>query len=475
MSSVLGKRFSMLGMVAIAATLAGCAMDQTPTSPLRTPGAAHRALDPAPVVTNTNNDGPGSLRAAIASAAQDATVTFADAIAGQTITLTTGELVIGAIFDGGVLLGGRRITIVGSATKGITIDGNNTSRVFNVSTAASKLTLINATITHGHAVGENGGGIHVEGALDLRNSTMTGNTATGLAGFVTGYGGAIAIAGLSPAVTTITNSTITGNSADVAGSAVASFSDAPLNLVNSTISENTFEVVAYVEIAHLTLTNSIISSGGAGTGGAVNCGPRSTVVGTGMNIIGQFNTCLAAGPAVIIGSANLSPLADNGGPTKTMMPLLTSLALDGAPSCSAAEDQRHVARPLGAACDIGAVEFDQYIKTTLTTDATVTVNPTTGVAVVTGTFSCTGPQRVEVLVSLSEPVKGGRVNTTVTASGVTIVDCVLKKLWSIALKPVSGAFSVGDGKVTAGTVDLPRNVLGSSVLEAPVKMFWGHK
>jgi hypothetical protein len=475
MSSVLGKRFSMLGMVVTAAMLAGCAMDQVPTSPLRTPGAAHRVLDPAPVVTNTNDAGPGSLRDAIENAAQGATVTFADAIAGQTITLTSGELLIGIVSLGGGNIDQRTITIVGPATKGITIDGNGTSRVFDIGFVPAKLTLVNATVTHGRAVGGNGGGILVQGSLDLRNSTMTENSATKVAGIESGLGGAIFIHSLSSAVT-ITNSTVTGNTAGSTGSAIAAFSASPLVLINSTISEDASNIATYVLLAHLTLTNSILTSSGSGLEGPLYCAPASTVVTSGMNIIGGSSTCLAAGPNVTIGSPNLGLLADNGGPTKTMAPIFPSAAIDGAPSCSVTEDQRHVARPLGGACDIGAVEFDRFITSTLKTDASVVVNPTTGVAVVTGMFTCSADGgAVTLKVSLHQPTKVGRVNTSVDATGTTSVVCHGTTPWSIALQPATGAFGVGMGTVDAQTINLQPGIRGSSTLGAPVKLFWGHK
>jgi hypothetical protein len=53
----------------------------------------------------------------------------------------------------------------------------------------------------------------------------------------------------------------------------------------------------------------------------------------------------------------LGGLADNGGPTDTRLPADTSPALDAAVGCASSMiDQRGVARPIGSACDIGAVE-----------------------------------------------------------------------------------------------------------------------
>jgi hypothetical protein len=54
----------------------------------------------------------------------------------------------------------------------------------------------------------------------------------------------------------------------------------------------------------------------------------------------------------------LLPLADNGGPTRTRLPHFTSPALDAMSTCVPTADQRGVARPQGAGCDIGAVELE---------------------------------------------------------------------------------------------------------------------
>ena len=65
----------------------------------------------------------------------------------------------------------------------------------------------------------------------------------------------------------------------------------------------------------------------------------------------------------VVANAELAPLANNGGPTATRMPLVGSPVLDAVTTgwpglCDAtiAADQPGVARPQGGACDIGAVE-----------------------------------------------------------------------------------------------------------------------
>ena len=62
---------------------------------------------------------------------------------------------------------------------------------------------------------------------------------------------------------------------------------------------------------------------------------------------------------LVVNHVRLSPLQDNAGPTETHDLLPGSPAIDaGSVDCPPpATDQRGVARPQGAACDIGAVEY----------------------------------------------------------------------------------------------------------------------
>ena len=62
------------------------------------------------IVTNDSDNGPGSLRDQIASAASGDTITFDNSLVGDTITLTTGELVIS-----------RSISIIGPGSNRLVI------------------------------------------------------------------------------------------------------------------------------------------------------------------------------------------------------------------------------------------------------------------------------------------------------------------------------------------------------------------
>src|SRR5262245_43948939 len=73
-------------------------------------------------VTSTAESGPGSLRAAIASAGSGDTVDFSVSLNNKTITLTSGQLVVNKDLD-----------IEGPGANQLTVSGNHASRVFDVS------------------------------------------------------------------------------------------------------------------------------------------------------------------------------------------------------------------------------------------------------------------------------------------------------------------------------------------------------
>ena len=109
-------------------------------------------------VTNNLDSGAGSLRADIAAARSGDTIVFAPSLVGQTITLTSGELLID-----------KNLTIAGPAA-GVTVSGTNASRVFEVTTKAKQVTLSGLKISNGLAF--IGGGILNHGTLTLSNSTV---------------------------------------------------------------------------------------------------------------------------------------------------------------------------------------------------------------------------------------------------------------------------------------------------------------
>jgi hypothetical protein len=298
------------------------------------------------IVTNTNDDGPGSLRAAIT--AGSVLISFTNTLAGQTILLTNGQLTLsnstsidasglgnGVIIDAGNA--SRALEIIASNSvelDSLTITNGNTSNDGGgiLANDGVNLTLNNCTVA-GNSAGAGGGIAQFSGALTANNSTLSGNTTTQ-------NGGALDIAG---GQSTLNNCTLFGNFARTNGGGI--FVDAGVtNMLN----------------------NCTVAGNSAGTGGGVF--QNSSSVSMLVNTIVAGNTA-ANSPDIfglftgtnnfMDGDARLAPLGNYGGPTKTMPPMFGSPAIDaGLDSVTNAlpTDQRGYARLVGPHVDIGAVE-----------------------------------------------------------------------------------------------------------------------
>jgi hypothetical protein len=197
-----------------------------------------------------------------------------------------------------------------------------------------------------------GAGIANNGTLTLSASTISGN-----AELATGASSANQGAGLfnSGGTVTVVNSTIAGNTqvasagASSEGSAIANLGTT-LNLQNVTIAGNSGSPAIH-NIAMVSAVNTILSNGQSG-----NCGAAITSLGH--NLESADECGLHAAGDQTGKDPLLGPLADNGGPTDTDALLPGSPAIDaGDPASCPGIDQRGVARPQGAACDIGAFEL----------------------------------------------------------------------------------------------------------------------
>ena len=141
-------------------------------------------------VLNNLDSGRGSLRAEIAAAHNGDTIVFAPSLDGQTITLTSGELLIK-----------KNLTIAGPGAGELTVSGNNASRVFEVA-SKENVTLSGLTISDGAVQAAQGGGILNHGTLTVSGSTLSGNS--------TGIGGGVYNAG----ALTVSDSVFCGNLPD---------------------------------------------------------------------------------------------------------------------------------------------------------------------------------------------------------------------------------------------------------------------
>ena len=269
-------------------------------------------------VTNTNDSGPGSLRQALADANNEDTINFDPSLNGQTITLTSGELVVNKI-----------MSIYGPGPNNLAIDANHTSRVFHVTSGASA-GISRLSIINGSASDLYGGGIYNDhSTLSVINCTLSGNSAnapTGGGGGIFndafggsatlyvinctlsgnsasyGYGGGIGNEGYNGSATlTVLNSTISGNSAASGGGIFTEGlvgGNATLEVLNSTLSGNSASFGggiyarsdafrgATLQVLHSTLSGNSATAGG---GGIYNDGAITRLGSTVFNASAIFN------------------------------------------------------------------------------------------------------------------------------------------------------------------------------------------
>ena len=167
-------------------------------------------------VTTTADSGAGSLRAAIAAASDGDTIQFDAALNGQTITLTSAELVID-----------KNVTISGPGPNLLAVSsGSAQFRIFHVMSGHT-VTIGGLTISHG--VGTGGGVLNEQATLTLANCTVSNNKG-GVSPNGTLAGGIF-----NDGTMTITDSIVSGNVANEAGGI---FNDGTMGLRNSTVANN---------------------------------------------------------------------------------------------------------------------------------------------------------------------------------------------------------------------------------------------
>jgi hypothetical protein len=284
-----------------------------------------------------------------ASCTQTALQTAVDGTGGQgTVTFDCGST---ATIDVTSPISIASDVIIDGGGNKITIDGGDASRLFY---ATARLDLRWLTLQNGYANGD-GGAIWTNAFLAITNSTLAHNHATGNGGAI--WGGE----------ETITLSTLTDNRADGNGGAIWFADYSLLRLNSSTVSGNSAggwaggiyingygsSLIWYDSIVAGNTANSYGDCFTSGTyyppGGTYNLlGPDRCGLDNGGN--GGFNV----GNIVDIVNPKLGALADNGGPTPTMVPLPDSPAVDAANN-TYPEDQRGFDRILPY--DIGAAEF----------------------------------------------------------------------------------------------------------------------
>ena len=293
---------------------------------------------------------------------------IAGAGAANTLIAQTGTA---RVFD---VTGGSVVGIQGVTMSGGTANFTNGSFGGNLRSIEATVTLDDSIVSGGN--GDSGGGLsNVGGTMTVRRSLLTDNHAE------SGGGDSGAIQNTNNGSTgigrlTVENSTITGNTARLAGG-IAQGGNGGSTLVSySTITGNSSGPRTDLPSAGgltvfdgtVTVRGSIVAENSSVDLATPNCASDPTgAAGGDPGIITSAGGNIEGGTDCGFGAANdqastdpqLGALGDNGGPTFTRMPLTTSPALNSTafsfPTCPAT-DQRGVARPQGSACDAGAVE-----------------------------------------------------------------------------------------------------------------------
>jgi hypothetical protein len=239
--------------------------------------------------------------------------------------------------------GGAGLAIQSGATARIyrsTVSGNAATGAFGGGIwNAGELWVYDSTLSGNDS--NRAGAIHNQGNMNLRNVTVSGNTA---------HSPEAGVGGISQSnFAVLKNVTITNNRG--VGNNPASFRGGGIQTHDGA----------------LTVMKNSIVAGNLGGGGPDDCVGELTPDSK-YNLIGSSIGCTITSflsTYLLDLPANLGALAANGGPTQTHRPLNTSLARDNAysfppPAVDACEprDQRGVPRPQGSGqCDMGAVEY----------------------------------------------------------------------------------------------------------------------
>lgn len=214
------------------------------------------------------------------------------------------------------------------------------------------LTLIDSTFSHNTVARFGGAIVCSSGSVTAINGTFSNNAAPG--GQVNGGKGG-AFFNESGCTVTLTNTTFSGNSALNQGGGIYN-NAGTLTLNSSTLSGN---------IVFVTASNIVRNAGTVNVSASIADGGCSgTITDHGGNI-DTGTSCAFTQPTSqsSVANLNLGALADNDGPTQTMLPAAGSAAIN-AIACTGLPlvDQRDYIRPdpdsaaSATACDVGAVE-----------------------------------------------------------------------------------------------------------------------
>lgn len=350
------------------------------------------------VVTNTNDSGTGSLRAALtaANAAGQGDITFAGSLNG-TIALTSSlpAITSSSVPNGQINLlgpGTGKFNISAGSSQAMIVDSGANAFLFGMTVTSPNATggtisnlgtlTISDSVFSGRLASVSGSVISNQGTLTVTGSTFSKNSAASGASAisnqnkltvtgstfsadsaVTGNGGAISNDAGS---LMMANCTFSADSAPAGNGGAIYNSGGTLTVTNSTFAGDSASTGSGGAIFNvngiLAVVNSVLSANSANQGGAIfnNGGSVTESYNDFYNNAGGDISGSALSSTDQTGDPKLAVLGHYGGTTQTMPPLAGSAALNtgkyqtGEP----ATDQRGAARPAtsGAAIDIGAVQ-----------------------------------------------------------------------------------------------------------------------
>jgi hypothetical protein len=355
---------------------------------------AHKALAITPVYVNVNTGSDGydgssaTYTGGITGPKQTIAAGFVAVTTGGTVNVAAGTYSeYGLIFN-------RSFTLAGAGAASTIIDGGGFYYVICVDGVT--VTISGVTIQNGYSfgwpgglgvsngssvtvsdcvikdnVGRSGGGVGVDdgSTLYMDGCTISGNSSPDMSPSGGGYGGG-GIRNVDSTVN-LTNCTISGNTAsdDVygyGGGILNGGSSAATTLLNCTVADNSASGSpgrggGFYNTSGCTITfkNTIVANNTATGGGNNGYNQGSgTVTSYGYNIDSEDSCGFHETTDQINTDPLLGPLHNNVGPTPTCALLGGSPAID-AGTCTGAPttDQRGVARPWGASCDVGAYEL----------------------------------------------------------------------------------------------------------------------
>jgi predicted outer membrane repeat protein len=288
-------------------------------------------LDETDTIGNTAQDGGGLTLFGGALLIQSGSVRANVAAGGGggiysqgtvTLTYTTVSDNVAATDGGGILDDQGELLIVGTSISGNEAQGlNGGGGVFSTD---GRIRAVESVFANNRASDTDGGGIWIGRTLELTNVTLAGNVAQARGGgLFVNFGAAV----------TLTHVTVHENRAVLGtGGGLYLKEQITATLVNGIVSDNTSE----------------------------NCAGLGSATSGGYTLDSD-GTCGLAGTGDLSGvDPQLGPLEDNGGHTLTHRLLSGSPAIDVIPldRCPVTADQRGVARPQQAACDMGAYEAE---------------------------------------------------------------------------------------------------------------------